>query len=265
MVASGAFVCPECGKPLIPLEAARSLSPRALAIGAAAAALLLVVAFVALQVWRVGAGSPGGVPAAASGAAAPEPSAAPSAAPAGTPAAAPADVPVVRAEPVAPPSAEARPNLDLAHSANRDARVEVLKRIDLMPSVSADNKDRLYMAVERARQMGKVVSVPFRSGQSSLAAAEIESLRAALASESLKRLVDDPTVVFVVLGFADTKGDEKKNLAISEARAQSVVGTLRDRCGVANVLHAVGMGGSTLFDPSGNEKNRVAEIWAVLP
>jgi outer membrane protein OmpA-like peptidoglycan-associated protein len=94
----------------------------------------------------------------------------------------------------------------------------------------------------------------------------VDQLRAALASAQLQPLTQDPTCVFVILGFADMKGDEKTNIKVSLQRANSVLDTLRDRCGIMNVLHAVGMGGSTLF---GNEKdaerNRVVEIWAVLP
>ena len=36
-------------------------------------------------------------------------------------------------------------------------------------------------------------------------------------------------------------------------------------CGVKNVTHDVAMGGSKLVDEQKLAKNRVAEIWAVLP
>jgi outer membrane protein OmpA-like peptidoglycan-associated protein len=161
--------------------------------------------------------------------------------------------------------ADAAPNLDLANDANRKVKTEVLKRIDLMPTISADNKDKLYMSVERARQMGRLLAVPFNSGRTSLAAADMEKLRVSIQEPQIQRLLSDPTAVFVVLGFADTKGDEQKNIKISEQRADSVLRTLKDKCGVINVMHSVGMGGSTLFDAAGTEKNRVAEVWVVLP
>jgi outer membrane protein OmpA-like peptidoglycan-associated protein len=185
----------------------------------------------------------------------------------------PADAPVARAEPAEPPAAEfleakpvaaAKPDLDLNRAENRSVKSEVLKRIDLMPTITADNKDRLYMSVERARQMGRLISIPFGSGRSSISASDVENLKAQLALPQVKALLDDPTAVFVILGFADTKGNEQKNLAISEDRAKHVMSVLRDRCGVMNLLHSVGMGGSTLLDPSGSEKNRVAEVWVVL-
>ena len=40
---------------------------------------------------------------------------------------------------------------------------------------------------------------------------------------------------------------------------------MRDKCGVINVIHTVGMGGSKLLDAENLEKNRIVEIWAVIP
>jgi len=158
------------------------------------------------------------------------------------------------------------PDLNLQETQNRQVKDDVLRRIDLMPTISSDNKDKLYMSVDHARQMGKILTIPFPSGHVAVSPADVDQLRAALASAQLVPLTQDPTCVFVVLGFADMKGDEKANLHISTERAQSVLNALRDRCNILNVMHAVGMGGSTLF---GNEKdaerNRVVEVWAVLP
>ena len=160
---------------------------------------------------------------------------------------------------------DAAPNLDLADQSNQTTKTEVLKRIDLMPTISDGNKDKLYVSVERARQMGRILSIPFGSGKSSLGTADTESLKKEILAPQIQKLLQDPTAVFVVLGFADTKGDEKTNLRISQERADSTLHTLRDKCGVVNVMHAVAMGGSTLFDNKGLNKNRTAEIWVVLP
>ena len=48
-------------------------------------------------------------------------------------------------------------------------------------------------------------------------------------------------------------------------RAESVLEAMRDKCGVNNVMHSVAMGGSTLLDANNLERNRVVEVWAVLP
>lgn len=156
-------------------------------------------------------------------------------------------------------------NLDVNNPDNADTRAEVLRRIDAMPNVSALNKDKLYASVDHAQGMGRVLTIPFEKGDSVVRSTEIERLKQGLASAQIKKLVDDPTVVFVILGYADQKGNAKVNADISQSRATSVLNALRDKCGFQNVMHAVAMGGSTLFSDKQAEKNRVVEIWAVLP
>jgi outer membrane protein OmpA-like peptidoglycan-associated protein len=198
---------------------------------------------------------------------APLPAATPETASASAETPAPAVAPAAATPAPAEANVEAQaPNLDLKDAQNQAVKNDVLKRIDLMPTITSEDKDKLYMSVERARQMGKIITIPFASGETALNSSNVDQLRGVLASAQLQPFLTDPTCVLVVLGFADQKGDEKTNLRVSTARAQSVLNTLRDKCGVLNVMHAVGMGGSTLF---GNEKdaerNRVVEIWAVLP
>ena len=159
----------------------------------------------------------------------------------------------------------APPNLDLRHGENAEVKREVLARVDLMPEVSQDNKDKLYAAVDRARGMGRVMTLPFDKGRLVVNRADVEKLQRRAASPDVKKFTDDPTVVFVVLGYADQKGDAKENYQLSLRRARSVLDALRDSCGFQNVMHAVGMGGSTMFSAQQVEKNRVAEVWAVLP
>lgn len=263
-VETGEFVCPECKQPLNAASAGNkkrvTWSPVLYTAGA------IVFVLVALSFWnqcrRVGNGvapptEPRSVPAVES---APTP-------PALSPE--PPEPRVERAIPVQPSDREPIPgprlNLDLRNEENKRVKADVLKRIDLMPTVSAKNKDSLYLSVERARRMGRLAAIPFASGKSSIGANETEALKREMQSEQIQQLVQDPTAVFVVLGYADTKGDEKQNLEISERRAKSVLDALRNRCGIVNIIHAVGMGGSALFDEQKTEKNRVAEIWAVLP
>ena len=159
----------------------------------------------------------------------------------------------------------APPNLDLRHGENAEVKKEVLARVDLMPEVSQDNKDKLYAAVDRARGMGRVMTLPFDKGRVVVNKTDVEKLQRRAATPDVKKFTDDPTVVFVVLGYADQKGDAKENYQLSLRRARSVLDALRDSCGFQNVMHAVGMGGSTMFSAQQVEKNRVAEVWAVLP
>ncbi|MGC3990274.1 MAG: OmpA family protein [Chthoniobacteraceae bacterium] len=268
-VSQGDFVCPECGKPLQPALQSKggNLKIAAMIIGA-----IILIALVGILVlgsilsrWQKASEIADQQAAAA---ATPVPTTAPVAVTDSTPApsAAPAETPAAQAAP-APEAvvAEAKPNLDKDDAQNRAVKTEVLKRIDLMPNVSEENKDKLYMSVDRARQMGRMLVIPFSSGSTKMAPGDVAKLRDALHEPAIKTLLDDPTAVFVVLGFADMSGDPKANIKISDTRAESVITTMREECGVANVMHAVGMGGSQLFDASGKEKNRVVEIWAVLP
>ena len=146
-----------------------------------------------------------------------------------------------------------------------DVREEVLMRIDLMPNIPAEKKDKLINAVRRARDMRRVVVIPFSSGQASPSAAGQANLKTLMASAEVMKFRDDLTAVFVVLGFADSQGDEKKSFVISGNRAKSVKDFMIGGCGVKNVTHDVAMGASKLLDDQKLAKNRVCEIWAVLP
>lgn len=169
------------------------------------------------------------------------------------------------AAPAGEVSAPSAVNIDAGDAGNRAMRAEVLKRIDVMPNLAEAEKDKLYVQVERARAMGLVITIPFASGEKSISPTSAASLVKAVALPQIKKFSDDPTVAFVVLGYADKKGDPKSNIAISLQRAEAVVKVLKDRAGVLNVVHAVGMGGSEMFDAANLGKNRVVEVWAVLP
>lgn len=183
----------------------------------------------------------------------------PASAPSATPAVVPSD------EPASAVEAPATVNMDAGDAENRLVKTEVLSRIDVMPDLSPEEKDKLYVQVERARGMGRIITIPFASGKTSVGASEIVAVAEKLQLPQIQKFAEDPTVVFVVLGFADRVGDPKKNQAISLQRAESVVKALKDRAGVMNVTHAVGMGSSEMFDAQNLDKNRVVEVWAVLP
>jgi len=168
-------------------------------------------------------------------------------------------------EPAAAISTPETVNIDKEDAENRLVKAEVLKRIDVMPNLRDDEKDKLYVQVERARGMGKVITIPFASGARAPQAQDVTALTKAIHLPQIEKFSQDPTVVFVVLGYADKKGDPKTNLEISTKRADSVVSILKDRAGIMNVVHAVGMGSSEIFDSARLEKNRVVEVWAVLP
>ncbi|HSI15289.1 MAG TPA: OmpA family protein [Chthoniobacter sp.] len=162
--------------------------------------------------------------------------------------------------------AAAAPSAKPATSEVSDAqRQEVLKRIDLMPNLSAANKERLYAYVERAQRIKRVMNVSFQGGGTQLSEAAIKKVVDEAQKPDFANEVRDPVVVFVVLGYADKTGDEKANLETSHDRAEHVAELLHKRCGVANVIQTVPMGSSELFDANNVAENRVAEVWAVLP
>ena len=164
-----------------------------------------------------------------------------------------------------PPDPNAPLNLDVKDPGNAQVRNDVLRRIDLMPGVSAANKDKLYASVDHARSMGRVLTIPFAKGALTVNAADVDRLKEQITSPAIRTAMDDPTAVFVILGYADPKGSGKVNADLSLSRAKSVMDVLREKCAVQNVMHAVAMGGSTLFSTDKVEKNRVVEVWAVLP
>jgi outer membrane protein OmpA-like peptidoglycan-associated protein len=168
-------------------------------------------------------------------------------------------------EPLTEVTAAAEVKTDPADAENRLVRSEVLSRIDVMPNLADDEKDKLYVQVERARGMGKLLAIPFASGQRTLSQGHIDSIKEKLNLPQFTTYKDDPTVVFVVLGFADKAGDRTKNLSLSRERAEVVANTLKTKCGVMNLTHSVGMGSSEMFDSANLDKNRIVEIWAVLP
>ncbi len=191
-----------------------------------------------------------------------------SSAPAPTPAAAPAE-PGYAGVPEAPAAASvveapAQVNTDTANAENQLVKTEVLARIDSMPNLKPEEKDKLYVQVERARGMGRIVTIPFPSGKTVMGPAEIAALTDKLKLPQIQTFSEDPTVVFVVLGFADKKGDPAGNQAISLQRAESAVKALKN-AGIVNLVQAVGMGSSEMFDAKNLDKNRVVEVWAVLP
>jgi outer membrane protein OmpA-like peptidoglycan-associated protein len=266
------FRCPECGSPLEPVGPKRSLSPTLfLSIGVAIVLLLAVGAIL----WTLG-GSPKRQTEVVELSPTPSPTPAPTPTPTPSPTSTPTPIPSPSATPTPSSAPISSPtpvanasgatiDLDITLPEIAEVKRAVLKRIDLMPNVSSQNKDRLYGAVDRARGMGRLFSVNFETSLTKIAPEEIASMKSQLDHPQVKKLLDDPTLVLVILGYADKQGDDQKNLQISNARAQAVMDALRDQLQVQNVMHVIPMGGTDLLDARELAKNRVVEVWAVLP
>jgi outer membrane protein OmpA-like peptidoglycan-associated protein len=148
---------------------------------------------------------------------------------------------------------------------NEKARQDVIKRIDQMPNLTQDQKNKLYSSVDKASGMGCVLIVPFGEGRKTLSQSEGQILVNALQAPSLRKLTEEPTLVFVILGYTEKKGDPKANMKISIDRAENVLALMREKGGVANVMYAVGMGSAEILNKETASSNRLVEVWAVFP
>jgi outer membrane protein OmpA-like peptidoglycan-associated protein len=264
------FRCPECGSPLESLGPKRTISP--ILVLSISVGIVLVLAVAAI-LWTLTSGSTrqnevvqlSPTPTATlTPAPTPTPTLTP--APTPTPSVTPTPATTASATPTAVASASGTPiNFDISLPEIAEVKREVLKRIDSMPNVSQQNKDRLYTAVDRARGMGRLFTVPFDTSLTKVSPDALAQIRTALDRPQIKSLLDDPTLVLVILGYADKQGDNQRNLQISSARAEEVRNVLRDQLGIQNVMHVVPMGGTDLLDPRELAKNRIVEVWAVLP
>jgi outer membrane protein OmpA-like peptidoglycan-associated protein len=163
------------------------------------------------------------------------------------------------------PAAENSPGVSSDSKEEEDTRKEVLTRVDLMRNLSQKEKDQLYAQIERARGFTKIALIPFQSGHTAPGSAQIDDLVKRIQDADVQKLLGDPTVVLIFVGYADTQGNEATNLEISRTRAESVQKMVSARLKVSNLMHSVGMGGQELFDKENREKNRVVEVWAVQP
>jgi outer membrane protein OmpA-like peptidoglycan-associated protein len=144
-------------------------------------------------------------------------------------------------------------------------RNDVLKRISLMPRLSAQEKDRLAQRVESAHSMERLQIVRFDRGKTTLGRNATDELVRAFNAKDVKDKLSDPTLVIVVAGYADSGGDANTNLRLSEERADTIGKLLKQKAAVLNVIHTVAMGSTELLDSKRPEQNRAVEIWAVVP
>ena len=113
--------------------------------------------------------------------------------------------------------------------------------------------------------MGRIAVVSFATSSASPSPDEEAVIVSQLSSPEVKKLLKDPKVVLAVLGYADLQGENQKNFALSNDRAETVMQILRTKFGVLNAIYPIPMGGTDLFDPHGFAKNRTVEVWAGLP
>jgi outer membrane protein OmpA-like peptidoglycan-associated protein len=254
------FRCPECGSPLESLGPKRTVSPiLVLSIGVATVLILAIAAIL----WTL-ASSPKRVTEVVELTPTPSPTATPP--PTATPTPTPTPTPIPTPSQVQTPGPANTPeNLDLTGAEFDDVKKEIIKRIEIQPTATQAQKDRAYAIIDKAKGMGRIVLIKFDSANSNLRPQDVADVLAQVADPKVQKRLEDPTLVLVILGYADLQGNDQNNIELSRRRAQTVLDILRDKSGVANLMYPIPMGGSDLFDKREFSKNRVVEVWAVRP
>ncbi len=254
------FVCPECGSPL----EKTSHKPGSTGTWILTLAVLFILSIAcAVVLWSrwgtfgaqdmVSPETPASTPT-------PQPTATPSPAPTSTPLPAPTLQPTP--SPVPTP---ALIGFDMNEESFTKMKEEVLKRIELMPDVTDNQRTMLITSLARAKGMKLLTRVSFATGNKEVTANDLGSIKQDLSNPVIQKAMQDPTIVFVVLGYASKQGNAQLNLQLSQLRADTVQNTLQEQFQIKNVIYPVPMGASTLFSDSHYSENQVTEIWLVLP
>ena len=256
------FRCPECGSALEPIGPPKRSSYTLIISICVAAVLLLAIGAI---LWTLSApqkrhpvvveltGTPTPM---ATTVETPEPTATPTSIPTPTPSPTQAPTPEVASTPE---------NLDLTGADLEEVKKGILKRIELQPTASRAQKDKAYAIVQNAKGMGRIVIISFATAITTLPAQDIASIQSQVAQPRVQKLLEEPTLVLVILGYADKQGNDQRNIDLSFGRAQTVADILRNKCGILNLMYPIPMGGTDLFDQHEFSKNRVVEVWAIKP
>ena len=100
--------------------------------------------------------------------------------------------------------------------------------------------------------------IPFATGQTGVP----DSHQSALI-EKLKTASSDGTLI--TIGYADTRGDDALNHRLSYGRAKEVGAWIKSTVGSDSALETFSMGETDRFSKTDFAKNRVVEVWQILP
>jgi outer membrane protein OmpA-like peptidoglycan-associated protein len=258
------FRCPECGSPLEPVGGKKDSSLATFLIAGVAVVLLFAIGAIVWTLTQTPSGHVLIVSASPTPTPPPTPTPTPTLTPTPTPT--PAETPTPSTPPASPAATSSGTpiNLDLTGEGLEEVKRAIAQRIELQPSLSQVQKDKIYNSVESASAMGRIAVVSFPTA-ASVPMESSAAIVAQLSTPEARKLLQEPRIILAVLGYADRQGDDQKNFVLSKERADAVVQILRDKCGVVNTLYAIPMGGTDLFDPHGLARNRTVEVWAGLP
>jgi outer membrane protein OmpA-like peptidoglycan-associated protein len=272
----GAPICPECGQPLAVIKGPGGGGSKLwllillpiLLIGMIAAGYFIVQSLLGVGGGKgvASATATATVSATATTTATATPSATESSSP--TPSPSPSgtgSAPPPSGAPSAAPSGSVDSNpKQLSNSDIEATRKQVLTRLQAMPGKSQQEKDKLADKVQSARSMERLTTIYFQIGNSMIPKPQVDQLIATFNDQKMKEKMSDPTLVFVVAGYADKSGNPGGNQALSNARAETIA-RLMKQAGVTNVIHTVAMGGTDVLENTRPDQNRAVEIWSVIP
>ena len=241
------FRCPECGGPLEDIQGSR----HSYGIWTIISAIIVLVIFIfAVMIWTNWSTMDQNTPPPA-----------PIPLPTPTPVPTPTPTPVSTPTPV-PISSD---HLDTSAADLAKIKAEVAKRINLMPLISEGRKGLLFSNLAQAKGIKLVSTVSFGTGKQQLSPDDIAAIQSGLADPSVSALLGNPSVVFVILGYASKTGSNDLNMRLSQDRANAMMNTIQLQCGIRNAVYAIPMGESTLLGKGGLIDNQAAELWIVLP
>jgi outer membrane protein OmpA-like peptidoglycan-associated protein len=255
------FRCPECGSPLENIESTKHSYGLAAIIASSILLVLLIIGVMIWTHWLAMDQNQGTPPAMAI----PAPTLLPTPVPTPMPTPLPTPVPTPIPVPTPTPVPVSSDHLDNSAADLAKLKAEVAKRIDLMPDLSEARKEMLFASLAKAKGIKLVTTVSFKSAKQTLSTIDQAAIKASLSEPAVSSLLGDPSVVFVVLGYASKSGSNQLNMKLSQDRANSVMNELQLDCQVRNALYSLPMGESTLFGKDKLIENQVAEIWIVLP
>ena len=119
--------------------------------------------------------------------------------------------------------------------------------------------------LKSSRQIYKIDTVYFRSGEYALDAPSKELLKTALKDRILEEALDDPAALFLVIVFADKSGAADLNKKLSKERANSGIDLVKKECRIPNLAYPLAIGSTEIVTPENKDINRAAELWLVLP
>jgi hypothetical protein len=144
-------------------------------------------------------------------------------------------------------------------------RTDVLPRIDLLPTITHAEKERLHDLLMRSMNLSRLFTIHFETSNTRLVASEVDAIKQRLHTQQVQTCLSDQNVVILVLGFGDRPIPKSRDVDVAELRAQSITNFLREQCRVRQPIYSLSMREEASGEQEHATRRRVAEVWAVRP